>query len=97
VAPTGSYLEKILSDIDLKPVLTVARKGAPSRLLLNCGTLASLMLMEVALIATNGVRTTHCQYCHTMFVTGPLTWRRSHAKFCSDRCRVYAMRHRQRD
>jgi hypothetical protein len=89
-------VEKLSYDMSLRPVLTAAKKRGPPRLRLACGTLNDLMTMEIAMITTNGVHTTHCQHCHTMFVTGPLTWRRSHAKFCSDRCRVAAMRQRQR-
>lgn len=36
-----------------------------------------------------------CLNCEVTIVTGTGTGRRSHAKYCSDRCRVAAMRKRQ--
>jgi hypothetical protein len=82
------------SSFNLRPTLKVV--GKTPQMALGCRTLTAFMLMEVALIASHGVRTTRCQHCHSMFLTGPLTWRRSHAKFCSDRCRVAAMRERSK-
>lgn len=70
-------------------------RGAP-RLLLTCRDLYAFMMTEVAMIITNEVAIYECAQCHTFFTTGPLTHRRSHAKFCSDRCRVAAMRDRQK-
>jgi hypothetical protein len=82
---------------NLKPLLQARGKKSAPQILLECPSLVAFMLVEVAQIAANGARVTHCQRCRTMFLTGPLTWRRSHAKFCSDKCRVYAMRERERD
>jgi endogenous inhibitor of DNA gyrase (YacG/DUF329 family) len=53
------------------------------------------MLLEAAAIAEHDVRETNCGNCGKVFITGSLTGRRAHAKFCSDRCRVAAMRKRQ--
>jgi hypothetical protein len=53
------------------------------------------MLMEVAMIVAHDVRVAECEHCGTVFLTGALTWRRAHARFCSDKCRVAAMRARQ--
>jgi hypothetical protein len=79
---------------NLKPTLQIV--GKAPQLMLGCATLVFFMLMEVAMIATYGVHAAHCQHCHTMFVTGTLTGRRSSAKFCGDRCRMAAMRARRR-
>jgi hypothetical protein len=37
---------------------------------------------------------TACDHCGGVYWTGHRTGRRSHAKYCSDRCRVAAMRAR---
>lgn len=64
------------------------------RLVLHPDSLASFMAMEVALAHEVGAVSTTCAHCRNYFLTGPLTGRRSHAKYCSDRCRVAAMRKR---
>jgi len=64
-------------------------------MLLKTKTLRSFMVMEMAMIVGHGVLAHKCENCATIFLTGPLTWRRAHARFCSDRCRVAAMRARQ--
>jgi hypothetical protein len=80
---------------NLQPTFHLAGpRGAP-RLLLKTDTLFGFMLMEIAMIVSNGVRVAECENCKTIFLTGPLTWRRAHARFCSDRCRVAAMRVRK--
>ncbi len=65
------------------------------RLTLKLGSLYALLLMECAMVAERGCLLTRCQQCDVAFLTGSLTRRRSHAKFCSDRCRVAAARARQ--
>jgi len=65
------------------------------RLMLLVMTPRDLMFMEIALVAQNDVRFAACEQCGTAFLTGPLTKRRSHAVFCSPRCRMAATRARQ--
>jgi hypothetical protein len=96
LASTRKPADLVLDAINLTPLLKAAKKKMRPQLLLDCKNLTNLMVMEVAMISANGVQVRHCQHCHTMFVTGPLTWRRSHAKFCRDRCRVAASRKRPR-
>jgi hypothetical protein len=79
---------------NLRPALGLVRKSP--QLTLGCESLTAFMLMEVAMFVAHGVREAHCQRCNTLFVTGRLTGRRSHAKYCSDRCRMAAMRERQK-
>jgi hypothetical protein len=81
----------------LVPTLDLAGKGGAPRMALQSQSLFAFMLMEAAMIAAHGVRLTSCKQCDGAFVTGPLTWRRSHARYCSDRCRVAAMRSRNAD
>jgi hypothetical protein len=68
-------------------------QGTP-RLLLKSRSLVGFMLMETAMVVAHGVRTTECEQCGNIFLTGPLTGRRSHAHYCSNKCRVAAMRAR---
>ena len=63
-------------------------------MLLECPHLTQFMTMEIAMIAMHGAKLGTCEHCGAVFLTGPLTGRRSHAKYCSDRCRVAAMRAR---
>ena len=64
------------------------------RLALKPQSLFAFILMEVAMVALHGARLATCDHCGELFLTGPLTWRRSHARFHADRCRVAAMRSR---
>jgi hypothetical protein len=86
--------ENALARVSLTPTLD-HRQGHP-RLAVKVNSLFDFMLMEVALIGVEGARCSSCARCGTMFVTGPKTGRRSSAVYCSDRCRVAAMRQRQR-
>jgi hypothetical protein len=61
-------------------------------MLLKCDHLATFMKMETALAATQGAKLGSCGHCEDVFLTGPLTGRRSHAVYCSSRCRMAAMR-----
>jgi|KBSSwiStaDraftv2_1062776.scaffolds.fasta_scaffold34442_3 hypothetical protein len=54
--------------------------------------LYGLMLREIVMVVEKEARLTKCQHCDKAFLTGPTTGRRSHAAYCSDRCRVAAMR-----
>ena len=64
-------------------------------MLLQSQTLFGFMLMETTMAIVHDARVAQCEKCGAVFLTGPLTWRRPHARFCSDRCRVAAMRARQ--
>lgn len=63
-----------------------------TRLVLEADTLFDFIVLEVAAIHDAGAVATSCEHCRKIFLTGPLTGRRSRAKYCSDRCRVAAMR-----
>jgi hypothetical protein len=76
--------------------LQVARKKTNPQMYFECRSLISFMAAETAMIVANEDRVRYCQHCHKMFLTGPLTGRRAHAKFDSDRCRAAAMRARQK-
>jgi len=76
----------------LVPSLDLSDNRSVPRLALRAQNPLGFMLMETAMVAANGARVTDCEHCGKTFLTGPLTGRRSHAKYCSDRCRVAAMR-----
>lgn len=78
----------------LVPSLDLAGGRKVPRLALQPQSLLGLVLMETAMIAANDARTATCQHCGKIFITGPLTGRRSHAVYCRDSCRVAAMRKR---
>ena len=71
-----------------------ARDEQPARLVLRPKSLRDFMCLEVAIAHEAGAITTECEHCFKVYVTGPLTGRRSHSKYCADRCRVAAMRKR---
>jgi len=81
--------------IKLNPAFHL-ENGKP-RMLLQCTDLPMFMQMEIAMIALEGAKLVNCEQCHNFFLTGPLTGRRSHATYCSDRCRVAAMRARKKE
>jgi hypothetical protein len=83
------------SPLDWAPILKVIGKKRPPQMFFECRSLPSFMVAETAMAVTNDARVRYCQHCHNLFLTGPLTGRRAHAKFDSDRCRVAAMRARQ--
>jgi hypothetical protein len=62
-------------------------------MLLRSHHLIGLMAMETAMVAQSGARTFTCEHCGNLFLIGPLGLR-SHSRYCSDRCRVAAMRDR---
>jgi hypothetical protein len=81
-------------EFKLQPTIQLAGPRGIPRLLLKSESLLGFMLMETAMVVANGARLAECEQCGTLFLTGTLTGRRSHARFCSDRCRVAAMRAR---
>jgi hypothetical protein len=81
--------------INLQPIFDLAGEGGAPRMLLKCKSLTEFMLSEIAMVAVHGAKFAECDHCHKVFLTGALTGRRSHSKYCSDRCRVAAMRLRR--
>jgi hypothetical protein len=85
--PDEAAINKYLR-ADLVPVLT------GRRLSFALHSLVGVMLREIVMAVEKDARFTTCLHCHKAFLTGPTTGRRSHASYCSDRCRVAAMRAR---
>jgi hypothetical protein len=70
-------------------------EGGKPQMLLQCKSLLDFMKMEVGMVALEGAKLATCEHCPNLFLTGSSTSRRSHATFCSDRCRVAASRARK--
>ncbi|MBY5501258.1 hypothetical protein HFO82_21925 [Rhizobium leguminosarum] len=88
------FVNEALSNVNLRPSFVYSEQTGRGRLILEADTLHGFMMMEHSLAYEAGAVATSCERCDKLFLTGPLTGRRSHAKFCSDRCRVAAMRAR---
>jgi hypothetical protein len=69
--------------------------GGRHRMVSVVKSLADYLLLEAAAARSAGAVGKSCQHCGRAFLTGPLTGRRSTAKFCKDNCRVAAMRARK--
>jgi hypothetical protein len=84
------WANEILKQVELTPSFD----KDTGRLILHPRDLFGFMAMEIAFARESGAVTTECEHCEKVYLTGPNTGRRSHSKFCSDRCRVAAMRKR---
>ena len=82
----------------IQPRLEV-HEGAP-RFVLDAPNLATFMAMELATAVEAGARTRRCNAerhgarCDKLFLYGPLTGRRSDREYCSNNCRLIALRAR---
>ncbi|MER9615570.1 hypothetical protein [Mesorhizobium sp. M0207] len=85
---------ELLSRVSLRPTFDFSESGGGDRLVLEPSSLGNLMAMEAAFAFQMGAILSHCARCSKAYLTGPLTGRRSHSVYCSDRCRVAAMRAR---
>jgi hypothetical protein len=91
------YINALLEDAPAKLSFDRDPDTDSDRLTLHPENLFGLMALEVALAHEAGATTVPCEHCHKFFLIGPLTGRRTHAKYCSDRCRVAAMRKRKKE
>lgn len=89
------HANKLLQNTALHPTFEFSADEGRQRIIFRPSTLEDLMFMECAVALEVGAVLARCEHCGKAFLTGPLTGRRSHAKFCSDRCRVAAMRARK--
>lgn len=89
-----STANKLLKFSAIRPSLEYFETDGKHRLFFRPDSLADFMAIESAVALDVGATMTRCAHCSTAFLVGPLTGRRSHATYCSDRCRVAAMRAR---
>ena len=83
--------------LNLRPSMRLAGPRSSPHIHLRAPSLLIYMFLEMATAVALGARVAACEKCGRVFLTGPLTGRRSHAQYCSDRCRVAAMRARNRE
>ncbi|MEF2559044.1 hypothetical protein VQ044_23005 [Aurantimonas sp. C2-5-R2] len=93
VAEKSTDLNNLLQSAPLKTSVEFAGDGK-GRMVFHPKSLLHLMCLEVTTAAINDVDLARCANCNAAFFTGRMAHRRIDAKFCSDRCRVAAMRKR---
>lgn len=88
----------LLQGVSIHPRLEV-HEGS-TRFVLDVPSLAPFMAMELATAVEVGAKIGRCKAerrgdrCNKLFLHGPLTGRRSDREYCSDRCRLIALRAR---
>jgi hypothetical protein len=90
-----SLANDLLQHTALHPTFEFSEGEGKQRMVFRPSTLEDVLYMECALALEVGAVLARCEHCNKAFLTGALTGRRSHAKYCSDRCRVAAMRARK--
>lgn len=93
-AQRGRLANELLKDTALHPSFEYSEATGRNSLIIRASSLADLMAMEACFALEAGAVMTRCAHCNKSYLTGPLTGRRSHSVYCSDRCRVAAMRAR---
>ncbi|WP_210205676.1 hypothetical protein [Pseudaminobacter salicylatoxidans] len=88
----AQHANGVLKFVSLAPSFEHA--GSQSKLVMRPTNLADFMIMEAVFAYEVGATLARCFHCSKAYLTGPLTGRRSHSVYCSDRCRVAAMRAR---
>lgn len=78
----------------LTPSLDFSPRTLKPELRLGVNNLYDFMMMECAFAALVGAKAATCPQCGNLYLTGPLTGRRSTSVYCSDACRVAAARKR---
>lgn len=89
----------LLRGVSMQPLLEI-HEGA-TRFVLEVQDLAAFMAMELAIAVEVGAKTSRCKAerpwgarCDKLILHGPTTGRRSDREYCSDRCRLIALRTR---
>ncbi len=91
-AARSEWASEHLAFTTLRPVFECNEVDQRPRLAFRPETLSDLMFLEVAFALDAGAKLRRCEHCGTAFLIGHLTGRRSTAVYCSDRCRVAALR-----
>ena len=92
----GPAVAGLLEQIRLKAAFDYLGEGQSPRLALRAQNLRGFMAMEIALLGLVGAHVSRCEECNDLFLTGPMTERRSTAKFCKDLCRQRSLRRRKK-
>lgn len=96
IASWENSIETLMGHAHMRPTFAIGDKARPKMTLL-ADSLLGFMVMEVGLVFEVGAEIASCEHCNKLFLTGPMTGRRSTAKYCSDRCRVAALRARKKE
>ncbi|WEX77987.1 hypothetical protein PYH37_002831 [Sinorhizobium numidicum] len=86
------WAERYLRNVSFYPAFEHSEDAKRQKLVFKPSSLADLMFCEVAFALEAGAKLRHCEHCGSVFLTGHLTGRRASAVYCSDRCRVAALR-----
>tara|TARA_R100001369_G_scaffold11048_2_gene24372 strand:+ start:526 stop:1149 length:624 start_codon:yes stop_codon:yes gene_type:complete len=86
-------INKIIKNAGIQPQFDYVE--GRYRFVLRPRTLSDFLLIEASMARDAGATARNCAHCGKAFLTGPMTGRRSTAKYCMDRCRVAAMRLRK--
>jgi hypothetical protein len=92
LAGDPALINALLVQVRLRP--RIQRIDGVPRLILEVNSVRDFISVEIAAAYEVGAKVMACQHCSKLILYGPLTGRRSHAKFCGDKCRVAAMRTR---
>lgn len=93
-AEKSTRLNSLLKSTSMGTSIEMAGDGK-GRMIFHPSNLLHFMCLEVATAAINDVALTNCANCDNAFLTGRLAHRRADAKFCSDKCRMAALRKRR--
>jgi hypothetical protein len=86
-----------LSDPHIRTAISFHLRDGRAQMLVRCDELFDFMRLEAAMIAIEGAKLVTCGCCGNYFAAGPATSRRTDAQYCSDKCRVAAMRARKKE
>ncbi|OWV79582.1 hypothetical protein ATY77_26710 [Rhizobium sp. R634] len=89
-----AWAENALRHVSMYPAFEYSDAAKRMKLGVRASSLADLMLCEVAFALEVGAKLHNCEKCSKAFISGHLTGRRANAVYCSDKCRVAAMRQR---
>lgn len=87
------YVNNLMKYVTLRPTFECTDTGS-NHLMVEPESLLDLMMMEAVFAVEVGTKLARCARCSKAYLFGPMTGRRSHSVYCSDRCRVAAMRTR---
>jgi hypothetical protein len=82
--------------LSLRPTMEFQDDEAAPQIVYRPPTLYAMMMMECAVIASNGTRAYECRYCSKVYLVGALTSRRAKGYYCSNSCRVMGLRSRKK-
>lgn len=83
-----------LKPFGLTPALDFSPDTHKPMLRLGANNLYDFMMMECASVAAFGAHVAECQHCGNVYLTGPMTGRRSTSVYCREACAKAAGRRR---